>query len=254
MRFKTFILLSVALLFSSATYGQTARRFTLANSADGKSRIDAFLPQNPSGRAIVSCPGGGYSHLAMNHEGYDWAEYFNRQGIAYFVLTYRMPNGDRNIPLSDAYNAIRTVRDSASVWNINPYDVGIMGFSAGGHLASAVSTHAPFASRPDFSILFYPVISMNEEETHKGSCIGFLGDKRNDKTLVREWSSNRAVRRHLTPPALLIMTGDDGTVPPLTNGFRYYEAMRKAGTPCALYVYPLGGHGFGFRTSFPYHD
>ena len=254
MRFKTFIFLSVALLFSSATYGQTARRFTLANSADGKSRIDAFLPQNPSGRAIVSCPGGGYSHLAMNHEGYDWAEYFNRQGIAYFVLTYRMPNGDRNIPLSDAYNAIRTVRDSASVWNINPYDVGIMGFSAGGHLASAVSTHAPFASRPDFSILFYPVISMNEEETHKGSCIGFLGDKRNDKTLVKEWSSDRAVRRHLTPPALLIMTGDDSTVPPLTNGFRYYEAMRKAGNPCALYVYPLGGHGFGFRTSFPYHD
>ena len=87
MRFKTFIFLSVALLFSSSTYGQTARRFTLANSADGKSRIDAFLPQNPSGRAIVSCPGGGYSHLAMNHEGYDWAEYFNRQGIAYFVLT-----------------------------------------------------------------------------------------------------------------------------------------------------------------------
>lgn len=237
-----------------ACSAQTAKKLKLVNSADGESTLEVFLPENPTGRVIVDCPGGGYSHLAMEHEGYAWAKFFNDQGIAFCVLKYRMPNGDRNIPLSDAYNAIRTVRDSANQWHINPYDVGIMGFSAGGHLASSVSTHAPLDVRPDFSILFYPVISMDEKETHKGSCVGFLGDGRNDKKLVKEWSNNNAVRRHLTPPALLLMAADDRAVPPLTNGFRYFEAMRKAGNPCALYVYPSGGHGFGFRDSYTYHD
>ena len=113
----------------------------------------------------------------MQHEGHDWAEFYNNQGIAFAVLKYRMPKGDRNIPLSDAYNALRTVRDSAKVWHMNPNNVGIQGFSAGGHLASAVSTHAPMDVRPNFSILFYPVISMDERITHKGSCVGFLGEK-----------------------------------------------------------------------------
>ena len=137
----------------------------------------------------------------MQNEGHDWAEWFNRQGIAYFVLTYRMPNGDREIPMSDARMAIRTVRDSAEVWGINPRDVGIMGFSAGGHLASTVSTHSELAERPDFSILFYPVISMNERETHKGSCVGFLGKEgMSDKQLVREYSNQNAVRRRMALP------------------------------------------------------
>lgn len=107
---------------------QTAHSFVLKNSADGESELTVYLPQNPSGRAIVDCPGGGYSHLAMNHEGHDWAKYFNAQGITFCVLKYRMPKGDRNTPLSDAYQAIKTVRDSAQAWGVNPYDVGIMGF------------------------------------------------------------------------------------------------------------------------------
>ena len=151
---KRLILLALALpmLFACAN-AQTAHKLKIVNSADGESTLEVFLPENPSGRAVVDCPGGGYSHLAMQHEGYDWAEYFNKQGIALCVLKYRMPKGDRNIPLSDAYNVIKTVRDSAAQWHINPHDVGIMGFSAGGHLASSVSTHAPFYARPDFSIL-----------------------------------------------------------------------------------------------------
>ena len=148
---------------------------TLKNSSDGQSELTCYLPKNPSGRAVVDCPGGGYSHLAMDHEGHQWAEYFNKQGIAFFVLKYRMPYGNRNIPLSDAYQAIRTVRDSSAVWKINKEEVGIMGFSAGGHLASSVSTHAETAVRPNFSILFYPVISMDERISHKGSCVNFLG-------------------------------------------------------------------------------
>jgi len=120
------------LLGTGLASAQTARKLKLYNSADSASVLEVFLPEQPSGRAVVDCPGGGYSHLAMQHEGYDWAEFFNSRGIAYAVLTYRMPKGDRNIPLTDAYRAIATVRDSAAVWHVNPYDVGIMGFSAGG--------------------------------------------------------------------------------------------------------------------------
>jgi acetyl esterase/lipase/lysophospholipase L1-like esterase len=233
---------------------QTARSFTLYNSADSASTLEVFLPEHPTGRAVVDCPGGGYVYLAKGHEGYDWVDYFNKQGIAYCILTYRMPKGDRNIPLSDAYHAIATVRDSADVWHVNPYDVGIMGFSAGGHLASSVSTHAPFESRPNFSILFYPVISMDEKETHQGSCEGFLGEGRHDSNLVNAWSNYKVVSTHLTPPAAIFMAADDGLVPPSTNGIKYYESMIRAGVPCAMYIYPSGGHGFGFNADFAYHD
>ena len=234
---------------------QTARKVTVNITEDGQANIVGYLPDQPTGKAVVDCPGGGYSHLSMTNEGHDWAEYFNKQGIAFFVLTYRMPKGDRTIPVSDAQNAIRMVRDSAQVWNINPRDVGIMGFSAGGHLASTVSTHSEYDCRPDFSILFYPVISMNARETHKGSCVGFLGEEgMKDEKLVREYSNQNAVRRHLTPPAIILTANDDRAVPPVTNGIAYYTSMRREGNDCSLYVYPAGGHGFGFRQTFKYHD
>ena len=234
---------------------QTARKITVNISDDGKANMVGYLPEQPTGRAIVDCPGGGYVHLAMDHEGHDWAEYFNRQGIAFFVLTYRMPGGDRTIPVGDAEQAIRMVRDSAQVWGVNPYDVGIMGFSAGGHLASTVSTHSEFESRPNFSILFYPVISMNARESHRGSCQNFLGTEgQKDEQLVKAFSNQNAVRRHLTPPAIILTANDDGAVPPVTNGVAYYSAMRRAGNDCSLYVYPSGGHGFGFRSTWTFHD
>jgi acetyl esterase/lipase/lysophospholipase L1-like esterase len=242
------------LMCSNVAFAQTLRSFKLYNSADSASTLEVFLPENPTGRAIVDCPGGGYVTLAMEHEGHDWVEYFNKQGIAYCILTYRMPHGDRNIPLSDAYNAIATVRDSAEVWHVNPYDVGIMGFSAGGHLASSVSTHADFRSRPNFTILFYPVISMDEKETHQGSCQNFLGDGQQDASLVRYWSNYNVVSTHLVPPAAIFMSADDGLVPPATNGIKYYNSLLRAGTPCAMYVYPSSGHGFGFNTDFAYHN
>ncbi len=234
---------------------QTARKFTVNITADGKSNMVAYLPEQPTGRAVVDCPGGGYRNLSMENEGHQWAPYFNQQGIAYFVLTYRMPNGDRTIPVSDAQNAIRMVRDSAGRWGVNPRDVGIMGFSAGGHLASTVSTHSEYDCRPDFSILFYPVISMNERETHKGSCRNFLGaEGQKDAQLVKTFSNQNAVRRHLTPPAIILTANDDGVVPPVTNGVAYYSAMRRAGNDCSLYVYPSGGHGFGFRDTWAFHE
>jgi acetyl esterase/lipase len=234
---------------------QTLKTFKVNITPDGQANMVAYLPENPSGRAVVDCPGGGYTHLATQHEGHDWATYFNKQGIAFFVLTYRMPGGDRSIPMDDAQNAIRMVRDSAAAWHINPEDVGIMGFSAGGHLASTVSTHSEYDCRPNFSILFYPVISMNERESHKGSCQNFLGKEgQKNEQLVKLFSNQNAVVRHLTPPAIIITANDDGVVPPVTNAIAYYSAMRRMGNDCALYVYPTGGHGFGFRSTWAYHD
>lgn len=233
-------------------HSSTARSFAI--TSDEGARLTAYLPVHPSGRAIVDLPGGGYSHLAVDHEGHQWAEWMNSQGIAFFVLEYRMPKGDRTIPLTDAYQAMTTVRDSAAAWHVNPHDVGIMGFSAGGHLASAVSTHAEWAARPNFSIFFYPVVSMDERVTHKGSCVNFLGaEGMSNASLVAQWSNDRQVRRHLTPPAVVILASDDRTVPPVTNGVAYYSAMRRAGNDCALFAYPSGGHGFGFRDTFAYH-
>ena len=233
----------------------TARKFTIDLTDDGKAQMVCYLPNTPSGRAIVGVPGGGYSMLSNSHEGYLACGFLNGRGIAYFVVNYRLPNGDRTIPMGDVQKGIRVVRDSASVWGINPHDVGIMGFSAGGHLSSVVSTLSDYDVRPDFSILFYPVISMDERVSHKWSYINFLGKEgHNDPELVKQYSTQNAVRRHLTPPALIISASDDRLVPLVTNGLQYYAAMRMAGNDCAMFVYPNGDHGFGFGSWFPYHD
>ena len=243
------------LLVSMTAQAQTARKFTLDLTDDGKAQMVCFLPETPSGKAIVGVPGGGYSVLSNGHEGYLASDWLNQQGIAYFVVNYRLPNGDRTLPMGDVWQGIRTVRDSAAVWGINPHDVGIMGFSAGGHLASVISTHSEFDLRPDFTILFYPVISMDERVSHKWSCVNFLGEEgQKDPELVRDFSTMNAVRRHLTPPAIVITASDDRLVPFVTNGLEYYKAMRNAGNECTMHVYPTGDHGFGFGPWFKYHD
>ena len=243
------------LLVGMTAQAQTARKFTLNLTDDGKAQMVCFLPETPSGKAIVGVPGGGYSVLSNGHEGYLASDWLNQQGIAYFVVNYRLPNGDRSLPMGDVWKGIRTVRDSAAVWGINPHDVGIMGFSAGGHLASVISTHSEFDLRPDFTILFYPVISMDERVSHKWSCVNFLGEEgQKNPDLVRDFSTMNAVRRHLTPPAIVITASDDRLVPFVTNGLEYYKAMRNAGNECTMHVYPTGDHGFGFGPWFKYHD
>ena len=250
-KFLTYALLLLAM----ATQAQTARQFTINLTDDGKAQMVVFLPTSPSGKAIVGVPGGGYSMLSNTHEGTQWSGWLNQKGIAYFVVNYRLPNGDRTIPMGDVEKGIRIVRDSAAVWGINPHDVGIMGFSAGGHLASVISTHSDFAVRPNFSILFYPVISMDERVSHKYSCINFLGQEgQKDPKLVHDFSTQNAVRRHLTPPAIILMSSDDRLVPPVTNGVAYYSAMRNAGNECAMHIYPTGDHGWGIGPWFKYHD
>ena len=212
-------------------------------------RVFLPAPELATGRAVVACPGGGYSGLAVNHEGYDWAPYFNKQGIALIVLKYRMPKGDRTLPNSDAEAAMKMVRDSADVWNLNPNDIGIMGSSAGGHLASTIATHAPEALRPNFQILFYPVITMDKSFTHMGSHDNLLG-KDASADLEKEFSNEKQVTKE-TPRAFIVYSDDDKVVPP-ANGVNYYLALNKKGVPSVLHIYPTGGHGWGIREDFLY--
>lgn len=212
-------------------------------------RVFLPAPELATGRAVVACLGGGYSGLAVNHEGYDWAPYFNKQGIALIVLKYRMPKGDRTLPISDAEAAMKMVRDSADVWNLNPNDIGIMGSSAGGHLASTIATHAPEALRPNFQILFYPVITMDKSFTHMGSHDNLLG-KDASADLEKEFSNEKQVTKE-TPRAFIVYSDDDKVVPP-ANGVNYYLALNKKGVPSVLHIYPTGGHGWGIREDFLY--
>lgn len=215
--------------------------------------IRVWLPADSvaSGAAVVCCPGGGYTGLALTQEGNDWAPWFNERGIALVVLTYRMPNGHREVPISDAREAIRIVRDRADRWHIDPHKVGIMGSSAGGHLASTMATHNDSALCPDFQILFYPVITM-DVATHGGSRQHLLGE--NASQQLRDAYSNEKHVTAQTPPAILLLSTDDRTVPPV-NSVNYYLAMQRAGVKkLALHVYPSGGHGWGCRPTFAYHD
>ena len=212
--------------------------------------ITVYPSAVPNSKAIIMCPGGGYSRLAMDHEGHHMAAWFQAQGITYVVLKYRMPNGHADVPLSDAEQAIRLVRKHAAEWNVNPNRVGIMGASAGGHLASTLATHYSSAeTRPDFQVLFYPVITMDESDTHMGSRTNLLG-KQPTAAQVKAFSNELRVNAH-TPPAFIMLSSDDKAVP-AANGVNYYLALVKSGVSASLHAYPTGGHGWGFNDSFLY--
>ena len=210
------------------------------------------------GAAVIICPGGGYKILAASHEGADVARELNKWGITAFVLKYRIPNDtimpDKSIgPLQDAQRAIRMVRQNAEKWNIDPAKIGIMGFSAGGHLAASASTRfnetlipnpGNISLRPDFSVLIYPVISFMDGITHKGSREYLLGKNPDIKTL--EKYSNELQVTPQSPPAFLVHAGDDASVP-VANSIAYFEALLKFKIYSSLIVYPHGGHGFGMN-------
>ena len=225
-----------------------------------KPDIAIFLPskKNATGEAVVVCPGGGYGVLAYDWEGSDIARWLNSEGIAAFVLKYRLPGSKSNIiayksPLMDAQRAMRLVRFHAEKWNVDPGKVGVMGFSAGGHLASTLSTHFDSGDpanddpverescRPDFSILVYPVISFTKEYTHVGSRENLLG-KDADLQLVQHFSNELQITAD-TPPAILIHSGDDEAVP-VENSMVYYHALQRLGINSELHIYPYGGHGY----------
>lgn len=209
--------------------------------------LTVHVANKPNGKAILCCPGGGYSIVAMNHEGNDMAAWLNAQGYTLAVLKYRMPNGHDEVPLSDALQAMRIMRQHSEEWKISK--IGVMGASAGGHLASTVATHYTEDSRPDFQVLFYPVISMQADITHRGSRENLLG-KNPSEELVNKYSNELQVNVQ-TPPAFILHSSDDGGVP-VENSIRYYQALVKNRVPVALHCYPVGGHGWGYRDSFPY--
>lgn len=222
------------------------------NSLGDTARVYVFLPDEhkATGRAVVIMPGGGYESLSMRHEGTDWAPVLNDMGIAAIVLQYRMPNGNPKVPISDAEEAVRTVRRNAKAWHISPDDVGVMGFSAGGHLASAVATLSKPDAQPNFQILFYPVITMQPDFTHHGSHDNLLGNGSHRKD-EQKYSTDMQVTR-LTPHACIMLSDDDHTVQPM-NGVNYYSELYRHDVPATLHVYPGGGHGWGLNSSFAYH-
>lgn len=212
--------------------------------------ITIYLPNklNDKRAGIIICPGGGYTRLASQHEGHQFAEWLKSEGFVGIVLKYRLPNQCKNVPLEDLEQAIKYVRSKSTEWDIDK--VGVAGFSAGGHLASSASTHLKSNyTRPDFSILFYPVISMGDI-THQGSRTNLLGNHAtaNDINL---YSNEQQVTKD-TPPTLLLLSDDDKSVSPL-NSIAYYQALKQNEIPTAMYIFPTGGHGWGMRDSFEYH-
>ncbi len=177
--------------------------------------ITVYCPSKPNGIAVIMCPGGGYSHQAINHEGHDMAAWFNAQGITYAVLKYRLPQGDPTLPLSDAEQAVRILRTHAGEWGINPAKIGIMGASAGGHLASMLSTHySDSTSRPDFQVLLYPVVTMDPAVTHAGSRTNLLGKEISPQQQQRY--SNELQVTPSTPQAFIVLSSAIGQSPLLT--------------------------------------
>lgn len=213
------------------------------------------------GTAVVICPGGGYGHLSMDREGQQIADWLNSIGIAGFILKYRHGgNGYQHpAPLQDAQRAMRIVRSRAKEWNIDPARIGIMGFSAGGHLASSAGTHFQknyyqtkdaidkAGCRPDFMILLYPVITMDDSFTHSGSKLGLLG-KNPDPELVENLSNEKQVTDE-TPPTFLVHSDQDKTVP-VENSIYFYLALRKAGVPAEMHIYLKGSHGSAIEKKY----
>ena len=229
--------------------------------------LDVYLPaaEVATGSAFVVCPGGGYGGLALGHEGVEIAEWFNTRGIAAFVLHYRLGKQGHHYPtqLIDVQRAIRLVRSKADQFGIDPARIGIIGFSAGGHLASMAATlfneqptlpgPAPDAvdaisARPDLAVLCYPVIALNAQHTHRGSRKNLLGPADNDE-LAEQLSTDRRVTAE-TPPTFIFQTDEDTAVP-AENAVGFYLACRRSGVPAELHIYQPGRHGVGLATKLP---
>lgn len=220
--------------------------------------LTVFLPapDKANGAAVLICPGGGYGALAFDHEGNAIAKWLNDNGIAGIILKYRLPSDqimkDKSTgPLQDAQEAMRVIRRNASDWKIDPGKVGVIGFSAGGHLASTLSTHYAekvyevkdnSSARPDFSLLIYPVVSFDTTITHRGSRNNLIGIKP-DARLVERFSNELQITNE-TPPAFLVHSADDKAVP-VMNSIGYFKGLQKNNIPAELHVFQKGGHGYG---------
>ena len=226
----------------------TIRRISMVSNPT----IDVFFPEQKNGTAVLICPGGGYSYLSYTHEGIAVAQWMNTLGVTGIVVKSRLPenelmNNKRQDPLMDAQQALRLVRKKAKDWGLEKGKIGVMGFSAGGHLAASASTNfTDSVTRPDFSILVYPVITMDTTFTHMGSRRKLLGEAP-DSQLVHKFSAEQNVTAD-TPPAFLIHSFDDRVVPQ-ENSLAYYQALKENEVKGSeLHVFPNGNHGYGMAT------
>ncbi len=217
-----------------------------------QARLHVFLPGQGAApaRSVLILPGGGYAGLAMGHEGTDWAGFFCPRGVAACVLEYRLPAGQCEVPLADVRRALEVMREKAAGWGLAPEGIGIMGSSAGGHLAATAVAWLPASERPAFQILFYPVVTMDETYTHHGSRENLLG-KSPSPALVYHYSLEHHVEPSF-PPTFIAFSGDDKVVSP-RNALQYYAALLECGVSASLHAYPGGGHGWGYRGTFAWH-
>lgn len=214
-----------------------------------KPSLTQYIAASPNGAAVLVCPGGGYGALAMDHEGKQVADWFNSFGVSAFILKYRLgPRYHNPAMLDDARRAMRMIRTRAAELKVDPAKIGVMGFSAGGHLASSLSTHFQEGERPDFAVLVYPVISFTTRYTHSGSMRNLLGANP-EPALVWDFSNELKVTAQ-TPPTFLFHTNGDVGVPP-ENSVLYYMALRSAGVPAELHIYQNGPHGVGLAPKDP---
>lgn len=219
-----------------------------------------FVDKQANRGAVIVVPGGGYAHLAMDHEGHQFAQWLNYLGYQAFVLQYRLAPYHAPCQHMDLSRAIRYVRYHAEEWNIDPKRIGIIGFSAGGHLCSSVVTHFDngtdgdaidaVSNRPDFAMLIYPVITSDPKYAHMGSFRNLLGEQEHNETLRTYWSSEKQVTPE-TPPIFLAHAANDTAVP-VENSFLFASACRQNNVPVELHVYPEGSHGFGFGRHVPH--
>ncbi|MBR5072524.1 MAG: alpha/beta hydrolase [Bacteroidales bacterium] len=215
-----------------------------------KPTLAVFLPENPNGLALLVCPGGGYVDVWDKTEGYANSKWFTDQGIVYAVLKYRLPNGHPEVPQDDVHEAMRILKEHAEEYGFSR--LGIAGCSAGGHLAATVSTHfTKPEERPDFTILFYPVVTMDPDFTHAGSSYYLLG-REPSQELLDLYSNEKQVTAD-TPRAFIMANSDDRLVP-CENSIGYYQALRANGVPAALHIYPVGGHGWADHKDFVYRE
>lgn len=236
------------------TERETSKEGRIFNVSEAELII--YQPDAESGnkKAVIICPGGGYMLLAIDHEGHQFAKWLQSKGFVAVILKYRMPNGHPAVPLEDFHEAMRYVRSHAVELGIVDEQmnikIGVAGFSAGGHLASTASTQFPSADlRPDFSILFYPVISMGGY-THEGSRNNLLGHNTTANEILQYSNETRVSAQ--TPPTILLLSDDDTTVPSM-NSIMYYEELKKHNIPATMYIFPEGEHGWGMKEGFKYH-
>ena len=234
---------------SSGLFGPTFIEKGVYEANNNVAELFVYKAKEPNGRAVVVCPGGGYHNLAIGYEGHDMARWLAENGTTAAVLKYRMPNGHCEVPRNDAEQALKIMREHAEEWGYDAARVGIVGSSAGGHLAASTGTISD--DKPAFMVLFYPVITAEEGKLHKRSFECLLG-KGYSAEKARNYSLEKRVSA-LTPPTLLLLSDDDRIVPPV-NSMLFYEALKRNGVKASMHVFPTGDHGWGIKPEFKYID